>query len=113
MPKVGPFFYINRKLINNVCSLDSAREQADKLDNSYGHEQLYDDFYKSGDYIDYPLGRVVWDKTNKRAIIYIYKCINKPAVVGKIAEVFELIDYIVEYDLHYHCKKCSDEIWED
>lgn len=113
MPKIGPFFYIRRKLILNASSLDAAREQANKLDNSYSHEKLYDDNFRSGDYIDYPRGRVVWDITNESAIIYIDKCINKPEVIAQIAAAFELEKYIVEYDLHYHCKKCSDEIWED
>lgn len=43
MAKIGPFFYINNKLIYNACDLDEGREQAGKLDNSYSHEMLYDD----------------------------------------------------------------------
>ena len=52
---IGPFFYIRGKLIDNACSLAEGREQAGKLDNSYGHDQLYDDHFKTGEYIDYPL----------------------------------------------------------
>ena len=75
--KIGPFFYIKGKLFFNACSLSEGRKQADKIDNSYGHDQLYDDHFKSGDYIDYPRGRVVWDCTNNKAIIYIDPCIKK------------------------------------
>ena len=62
MTQIGPFFYIRGKLIYNACSLVEGREQAGKLDNPYGHDQLYDDHFKSGEYIDYPRGRVLWDE---------------------------------------------------
>ena len=50
MFKVGPFFFIDNKLIYNACSLEEARPQFDKLDNSYGHDKLYDDYYSDGEY---------------------------------------------------------------
>ena len=50
-----------RKSNYNACPLSEGREQAGKLDNSYGHDQLYDAHFKTGEYIDYPRGRVVWD----------------------------------------------------
>lgn len=106
MPKIGPFFYINGELIRHACSLSKGRKQADKLDDSYGHEKLWDDHFLSGEYIDHPRGRVVWDCTNDRAIIYIDKCIERPEVISKIKEAFELRDYIVAYDDHYRCKRC-------
>ena len=59
MPRIGPFFYIKEKLIYNACSFSEGRKQADKLDNSYGHEKLWDDRFHSGEYIDHPRGRVV------------------------------------------------------
>lgn len=42
--QIGPFFYIENKLIYNTCTLNKGRRQADKLDNSYSHEQLWDDY---------------------------------------------------------------------
>ena len=41
LSSIGPFFYIRGKLIYNACPLSEGREQAGKLDNSYGHDQLY------------------------------------------------------------------------
>lgn len=59
-PKVGPFFFINNKdFIFKGLDIDRARTQADKLDNPYSHERLYDDHFITGDYIDFPRGRVV------------------------------------------------------
>ncbi len=112
MIKLGPFFYIDNKLIYNACTLEDARPQADKLDNSYGHDKLYDDYFLDGDYIDYPRGRVVWDKTNDRAIIYIDKCINNESVIMKILKAFDLKDYVIAFDDHYHCKNCLWELFE-
>ena len=106
MAKIGPFFFIQHKLIYNACSLEEGREQADKLDNSYSHESLYDDNYSTGDYIDYPRGRVVWDQTNTCAVIYIDWCINNKSVLDEIIKAFDLSEYVVEYDIHYHCREC-------
>ena len=104
MLMIGPFFYINKKLIFNACTLDQARPQADKLDNSYGHDQLYEDYYKDGDYIDYPRGRV--DYTGKgKPIIYMSPHIDDSHIPG-IVKTFELIEYpIIKYDhsKHYQC----------
>ena len=109
---IGPFFYINNKLIFNAYTLEQGRPQADKLDNSYSHDQLFDDHFKSGDYIDYPRGRVVWDKTNNRAIIYIDPCINKKPIIKQIVSAFELTDYVIAFDDHYHCKNCVGDLFK-
>ena len=53
----GPFFYIRNSFIYNTCLLAEGREQAGKLDNSYGHDQLYDDYFKTGEYIYYCMGQ--------------------------------------------------------
>ena len=106
MISIGPFFYINSTLIYSACSLSKARKQHDKLDNSYSHEKLYDDHFCTGDYIDYPRGRVIWDLTNDRAIIYIDPCINKPEILDQITKAFHLNKYVVEGDEHYHCRNC-------
>lgn len=104
--KIGPFFYIDNELVYNACPLSQGRRQADKLDNSYSHEKLWEKYFVFGEYIDYPRGRVVWDCTNNRAIIYVDRCINIPKVIEKIKVSFELQDYIVEFDNHYRCSKC-------
>ena len=108
---IGPFFYIRGKLIYNACPLAEGREQAGKLDNSYGHDQLYDDHFNSGEYIDYPRGRVLWDKEKNCSIIYIDPCINRENVLSQIIDAFDIGDYVVEYDDHYHCKKCVADLF--
>lgn len=97
MTQIGPFFYIRGKLIFNACSLTEGREQAGKLDNSYGHDQLYDDHFKTGEFIDYPRGRALWDKEKNHSIIYIDPCINREDVLPQIIAAFAIGDYVVEY----------------
>lgn len=110
-PLIGPFFLIGNQLIVQQCLLSKGRKQADKLDNSYGHEQLYDDYFSKGDYIDYPRGRVIWDLTNDQAIIYLDPCIHTEAVLKRVASMFRLERYTVQYDEHYHCKNCVGDLW--
>ena len=88
LSSIGPFFYIWGKLIYNACPLSEGREQAGKLDNSYGHDQLYDAHFKTGEYIDYPRGRVVWDEKKIHSIIYIDPCINRENVLSQIIDAW-------------------------
>ena len=111
--KIGPFFYVNKTLICSALPLEKGEARGDKLDNPCGHDRLWDSRFRSGDYIDYPRGRVVWDKTNDRAIIYIDSCINKPEVIDKIKSAFGITDYVVEYDDHYRCKNCVGDLFND
>lgn len=56
-PSIGSFFYIRGKLVYNARPLAGGWEQGGKRDNSYGYDQLYDDYFKTGEYIYYPRGR--------------------------------------------------------
>lgn len=113
MVRIGPFFYIDEQLIFRGCAIEYGEARGSKLDNPYSHAHLYDRRFRSGDYIDYPRGRVVWDTEKNRAIVYIDRCINRPEVLEKIATAFELTDYVVEADAHYRCKNCVGELWID
>jgi len=110
---LGPFLYINGKVIAHKIPAAQGEKRGGKIDNPYSHERLYDDHYKSGDYIDIPRGRVIWDISADKAIIYLDTCIEKTdGAVEKIAELFGLTDYIIEYDEHYVCPNCIGDIWE-
>ena len=111
--KIGPFFYMKGTLLYDAIPMEQGRRQADKLDNPCGHDQLFDRHFRHGDYIDYPRGRVIWDLSHDRAIIYIDPCIRKPEVLEKIKTAFELGAYVVEEDEHYHCKKCVSRLLMD
>ena len=109
MSTIGPFFIYNNKILSHKLPPANCERRGDKLDNPYSHERLYDDNFYSGEYINIPRGRVVWDCTNNIAIIYIDKCVEDKA--DEVAKEFNLIDYSVEYDNHYVCPKCMRDIW--
>jgi len=108
---VGPFFYIHGCLIMSGIPLSSARLQADKLDNPMSHEELFDSLRLDGDYIDYPRGRVIWDCTKHRGIIYIDPCIKNRG--EEIARKFHLQECVLEEDEHYHCKNCVGSVIDE
>lgn len=110
--KIGPFFYINNKLVTHAILIEKGTIRGDKIDNPYSHEKLYDDNFKCGDYINYPRGRVVWDTKQNLAIIYIDICIEKDSVIEKIKELFNLDNYVLKHDEHYVCPKCMGDIWD-
>ena len=112
MPKIGPFFYIRGKLIADAVPLSEGRRQADKLDNSFGHDALYDRHFRTGDYIDFPRGRVVWDLTADRAIVYLDACLDREEIKKQIALAFSLEEYTVAFDDHYRCPACMGELWD-
>lgn len=111
MRDIGHSSIFEENLFIMSVPLAEGREQAGKPGKPYGHDQLYDDYFKFGDYIDHPRGRVVWDITNHRAIIYIDPCINREDVLSQIIAAFDIGDYVVEYDDHYHCKKCVVDLF--
>ena len=112
MPLIGPFFFLAGRLICHALPLSEGQDRFGKLDDPYGHDQLWEDHFRAGDYIDYPRGRVVWDCANHRAIVYIDRCIHVPSVLAKIKEAFCLGAYVVAYDDHYRCRRCVGDPFE-
>lgn len=107
MSKIGPFFYINNNLIFHNIEAFEGEERFGKLDNPYSHEKLYDDYFRTGDYIDYSRGRVLWNKELEQSIIYIDPCIDNKEILEQIIDTFNIDRYVTASDLHYHCKNCS------
>ena len=114
---IGPFFYVaqKKKIIYNACTIDQGEARFGKYDNPYGHEKLWDDHFSNGVYINYPRGRVIYDSVSNKAIIYIDKCIDKPVMIEKLKSIFDITDIecSVEYDFHYQCRRCINNIWDD
>ena len=111
MTQLGPVIFNGAILNFNVSYVVDGPDQAGKLVNPYGHDQLYDDHFKSGEYIDYPRGRVLWDEEKNHSIIYIDPCIHRDNVLSQIIAAFNIGDYVIEYDDHYHCKKCVGDLF--
>lgn len=111
---VGPFFYINGELIYHACNLNEGMKQADKINNPTSHEELFVSYCSFFDYIHDPRGRVIWDNTKKVSIIYIDPCINNSEVISAVISAYNIDDYVVRFDDHYHCRDClEDDLFDD
>ena len=106
MPEIGPFFKIRNRLLFDSCPISHGRHQADKIDNPVGHDELFSRYFRYADYIRYPRGRVIWDETNQRSIIYIDLCINNSETIEQIKSAFHPDNFVIEYDEHYRCQNC-------
>lgn len=107
--KIGPFFFIEDRLLFNACVIDKGRCQADMIDNPFSHKELFREYDPRGEYIFYPRGRVVWDAKKQLSVIYIDPCINTGKVIDEIVRAFCVVRYMVEYDDHYRCRNCIDK----
>lgn len=106
MVKLGPFFYIDNKLLFDAKPIEECEKRLDKYDNPCQHVDLFERTYGTDlDYIDYPRGRVVYDETNDEAIIYIDRAINNENVVNNILEAFDIDNFRIAFDDHYTTTK--------
>jgi hypothetical protein len=108
---VGPFFYldnsrIGRKgLIADLCPLDKAVLQDERIVSPVSHETLLDRTVPGESVEDHARGQVVYDRRSSLAIIYIDRCIEKN--VDEIVRLFELATWVIEYDERYVCPRCD------
>ena len=108
---VGPFFYIDDKIIAKTKSIGLFNDNLEFFDHELGH---FDWFYnelvnelglgKNADYGMYYRGRVLYD--NKKGIYKVYsnpKVILDPKAFSQIEEIYNLKDKTVQFlvDDHY------------
>ncbi len=80
------------------------------ITSPHGHSDLFDTTFGliSADYLHYPRGRIVYDMKRGLHIIYIDKCILD--TVPEVKKLFNLNKYEVDYDEHYVCPGCREEL---
>ena len=101
--KIGPFFYINNELIFNICELKKGRRQADKIDNSYGLDNIALSFYSenfdmdllstSNDYV-FTIKQTDWDKIYKKQMDII-----RPFIKEHNEELLEAVNNRLWHDM--------------
>lgn len=116
MPKVGLYFYVNRKILMDAVDLKDSELYGDFMIGRSSHDEIWNREYlkvykKPYDY--YPRGRIVFKIKEDRYILYADKCIG-PKELEDIKKAFELDGekVTVASDLHYVCKKCNTEYYE-
>ena len=111
--KVGPFFWIQGKLIAYPDSIEDGLELCPgKVDGKAGHYTEYQKLPQrfEHDYDYWPRGRVVFDKTKNRAIVYLDRCIKSDEDVHKaIVQAYALDPQRTSWRLegHYQCHCCN------
>ena len=42
MTRIGPFFYIDDRLVFNACAVEAGERRGGKVDNPYSHEEAWE-----------------------------------------------------------------------
>lgn len=100
---VGPFFYINNKIYARLESVREFEESLPFYDSSLSHIRMFDTLYMSGDYGNYPRGRVIFDNAKKKFIVYMDKSLMNDEIKQQIKNMYELNGEKVVFktDSHY------------
>lgn len=114
-PKVGIFWVVDGRLVLYATPLSQAEPYGPRaLNHPIGHDSAWEDVLKGGaappgtDYIDYPRGRVLYDRIEGRFSLLADRCIlGDAAIMREILERLALpSDLKVGGDSHYRCPTC-------
>lgn len=105
---VGAFYMIGDTLLSNNVKVSDGDEYGGFVNYST-HWDLWKALCQTYrklsnyEYDDFPRGRVVFDKTNRKFIIYLDKKLNNPKAIDKICQEYGLgSNYVVnDTDEHY------------
>jgi hypothetical protein len=122
-PQVGFFWFIgrpgDRRLVAESLHLDRAEHYGEHLTHPGGHSDHwtmlatrgrrwlqangYPDEIAVYDYEDFPRGRVVYNLTDDRFVLYVDPRLRRPASIARLVERFGLSGktVIVQLDAHY------------
>jgi ribonuclease J len=78
----------------------------------YNHAEMWEDICPPDEINNcalYPQGRVSFDVTHDRYVIYADKCVTRESI-DEVIELFGIENYIVLYDDSYTCSYCEERI---
>lgn len=127
-PQVGIFYFVPSK----VNTLSSGKIEYLSVNKSgvkpnglglfmsnYLHidywEELMEKYpeYKNLSFSYLPRGRVIYSEKEERYYIITDKCLDKKAIINKIAAAFNIAkeEFAVEYEpIHYECYRCNKDL---
>ncbi len=126
-PLIGIFWMISAaggpRLLAASCTLDKAEPGGDFLNFGPGHYEIWQGWRQSREldaaaravvraheYEDWPRGRIVFDRTKNRFILYCDRKLMRPETIEQIQKRFRLplerTD--VEADFHYQSRETPD-----
>lgn len=107
--KVGPFFYINKKIFSDSISSEKANNYGE-FKNWGSHSKFWDllssqyPYFKKIEYYICPRGRVSYNTKQKTYVIFLNEKLNSDFIVKQIIVEFNLqgSNYIIDdNDEHY------------
>ena len=100
---VGPFFYIDGKVIAHHTFLEKFHKNLWFFDDEISHLDLFESFHIDGDYGNYPRGRVIFDNFQKRFVVYLDKDLMKEDIKSSILKEYclDIRKTIFKTDSHY------------
>ena len=116
---VGIFWRVAEFLVIDRCTLDEAETYGDCITHAAGHYERWQEWQDLGaarmaargypgqiistEYDEWPRGRVVYETSHDRFILYADRRLQHPEIVGAIKKAFGLgdVETVVRSDSHY------------
>lgn len=119
--QVGIFFLIDGIVLRDSLPVEKAEPYGNNIEHG-GHYDYWlnllptnaaESAFKAHAYDYYPRGRIVYNRKQQQAKLYIDRCINK-AAIKLIHQDFALPDNTkIGYDTHYQCHRCNPDYIDD
>lgn len=112
--KVGIFWVIDGKVYSDIEEratnrLNEREKLSGKIDSDFEHFATWDkelaQLFANADFATFPRGRVIFDTTENRHIVYADRCITVKEI-EHIENLFQTTNAKVCRDEHYSCDKC-------
>lgn len=113
-PKVGIFFYVGGKLLQDAVPVNEEEEYGDTVGHG-GHYEFWlqhiprnatERKFKDRAYDAFPRGRVVYFKALNNFVLCADRCL-RPETLSRIARRFGISNPRFMGDHHYQCSKCN------
>lgn len=105
--QVGLFFIVCNDLLLHSCEFAESEPYGDFLNYPLSHDEIWRGNYQKKYHVDfdyYPRGRIVYNKSEQRYILYYDGCIENEA--KELQNRFSDIACQISRDEHYQCHKC-------
>lgn len=114
MPMIGLFFYVEGKLLAHQVAPAQVEIYGDFLTSSISHDTVWHQGVGINlpvDFDYFPRGRVVYNRKERKYIVYIDRCLNMPERIAEILKAFGLTDcqHTIAFDEHYQCHRCNKD----
>jgi len=118
-PAVGIFWRVEDTLVIDRSTLDAAEPYGDCLTHAAGHYDRWEEWralsrvqrtsagyperIASSEYDQWPRGRIVYEKLDRRFVLYADRRLQQPEIVDVLIATFGLRDaeVVVKSDSHY------------